>query len=160
LAGGRTKNLLLLHCCSCKLFYVPAFYDRCNLVVVSGGGCLPGCILTREDWFLSDLSVSTFYRLHVSGVRHYSRPASDSSRALPHRIHAQSTFPDIDSVYAVRVSSLHGDRDARRRPAPKRSTRTIHLRNILYRSFVLDLSQHAVLSVRLVSSIIRRVSCA
>ena len=78
----------------------------------------------------------------------FTCPGCGTTRAL-HQIlhghfldgfHAQSAFLDRDSVYAVRVSSLQRDRAARWRAAAERAAGSIHLRNFLCRSFVLDLS--------------------
>ena len=71
-------------------------YRRSTVIAIwsllAGRRCLPVFVRAGQIRFLSDLPVSIFYRLHLSGLRHHASLAPDSSRSFSHCVHAQSAF--------------------------------------------------------------------
>src|SRR5690349_12877102 len=102
-------------------------------------------------------------RRHTRSLRDWSSDVCSSdlpgaARTLHRRFRAQSTPVAGITFRVVCVASLQRDRDARRRAASQRLACAVHLRNFLRHSLVLDLPQHAVLSVCFVRGKTMRVA--
>jgi hypothetical protein len=86
----------------------------------------------------------------MSRLWKYTSATSTSARAFRSGIHIESPVCDCDSVAALCLAQIYDVGVQRNNAETQRFARTLHLFDLRCYCFVLDLSKHFVLSIRVV----------
>ena len=110
------------------------------------------CFRARKDRHFSTVRLSSIDGTAMSRVRKYTSATSTSARAFRSSIHIESAVCDCGSVAALSLAQIYNVVVQGNNAETQRITRTLHLFDLRCYCFVLDLSKHTALSVRVVNN--------
>ena len=99
------------------------------------------------------MRLSSIDRTAMSWLRTHTSVTSTPARAFRSSFHTESAVCDCESVAAVCLGQIHDVVVQRNHAEIQRAARTLHIFDLHRYSFVLDLSKHSALSVRVVANL-------